>query len=244
MLSAVTFDFWNTLFVDVHGRAREELRCAILREELERLGAHPPRAALDEALRAGWDFFDRVWVGERRTPRCGETVAAVLAALGVDLPRDVFARVVTAFERVLLEIPPEPTPGAVSTLTALTGRYRLAVICDTGYSPGTVLRELLERHGMLAHFEYLYFSDEHEHCKPDKRAFTRTLAELGVRAPEAAHVGDIQRTDIAGAQAAGMAAVHFIGANDHDAGESTADIVVRRFDELPAALGNLTCAGC
>jgi len=71
-----------------------------------------------------------------------------------------------------------------------------------------------------------------------------TLEELGVRPGEAAHVGDIQRTDVAGAQAAGMAAVHFIGANNADAGRSTADVVVRHFDDLPQALGNLICAGC
>jgi len=107
-----------------------------------------------------------------------------------------------------------------------------------------VLRELLGRNGMLAHFEYLYFSNEHGMSKPDVRVFEHTLAALDVRAPEAAHVGDIQRTDIAGAQAAGMAAVHFIGANNHDAERSTADLMVRHFDELPAALGGLTCAGC
>jgi len=151
---------------------------------------------------------------------------------------------VSRFELLVLDLPPEPMPSAVYTLPLLAERYRLAVICDTGYSPGSVLRELLERNGMLAYFEYLYFSNEHGMSKPDVRVFQHTLAALDVRAPEAAHVGDIQRTDIAGAQAAGMAAVHFIGANNHDAERSTADLIVRHFDELPAALGGLTCAGC
>ena len=48
----------------------------------------------------------------------------------------------------------------------------------------------------------------------------------------------------AGAQGAGMTAVLFVAANDHDAQQTTADLVVRHFDELPAALGSLTCAGC
>ncbi len=69
-------------------------------------------------------------------------------------------------------------------------------------------------------------------------------SNLGVRAPEAAHVGDMQRTDIAGAQAVGMWTVHFVGANNSDAAASTADVVIRHFDELPAALGSLACAGC
>jgi hypothetical protein len=41
-----------------------------------------------------------------------------------------------------------------------------------------------------------------------------------------------------------MSAVHFVGANNRDAGHSTADAIVRHFDELPQALGSLICAGC
>ncbi|MCX6363075.1 MAG: HAD family hydrolase [Actinobacteria bacterium] len=244
MLKAVTFDYWNTLFVDVHGRERERRRAKILRAELAALGRDVMDTALDDSLRAGFDFFDRVWVAEHRTPSCGELVDSTLAALGARVPEAAHERLVRRFERLLLDLPPEPMPGAVYALPVLAERYRLAVVCDTGYSPGSVLREVLERNGMLAHFEYLYFSNEHGMSKPDVRVFQRTLAALDVRAPEAAHVGDIQRTDIAGAQATGMAAVHFIGANNYDAEHSTADLMVRHFDELPSALGGLTCAGC
>ena len=244
MLKAVTFDFWNTLFVDVHGQDRERRRAEMLRAELEALGRAAPQTTLDEALRSAFDFFDRVWITEHRTPSCGELVDSILAVLGARVPEDARARLVSRFERLVLELPPEPMPGAGYALPLLAEHYRLAVVCDTGYSPGSVLREVLERNSMLAHFEYLYFSNEHGMSKPDVRVFQRTLAALDVRGPEAAHVGDIQRTDIAGAQAAGMAAVHFIGANNYDAGRSTADLMVRHFDELPAALGGLTCAGC
>lgn len=244
MLKAITFDYWNTLFVDANGTERERRRAAMLRAELVPLGLDPPQTAIEDALRSGFDFFDRVWASEHRTPLCAETVDHIFAALGAQPPQASRARLVDEFEQILLELPPDPMPGAVYTLPQLAERYRLAVICDTGFSPGSVLRQLLERHGMLAHFEYLFFSGEHGMSKPDVRVFTHTLAELGVRAAEAAHVGDIQRTDIAGAQAAGMSAVHFIGANSHDAQRSTGDLLVRHFDELPAALGGLTCAGC
>jgi putative hydrolase of the HAD superfamily len=244
MLRAVTFDFWNTLFIDSRGRERESLRAGILRDALAAAGLEASDHALGESLRAGWDHFDSVWLHEHRTPACAELVEAILAALGATLPRPVFEEAVGRFERLVLTLPPEPMPGAVYTMPWLAERYRLAVICDTGYSPGTVLRELLERHGLLAYFEYTYFSNEHGMSKPDVRVFVHTLEELGVRPTEAAHVGDIQRTDVAGAQAAGMAAVHFVGANNADADRSTGDVMVRHFDELPQALGSLICAGC
>jgi putative hydrolase of the HAD superfamily len=244
MLRAVTFDFWSTLFVDVRGRERERLRAGVLGDTLHAAGLETTERALDESLRASWDHFDYVWLHEHRTPPCAELVEAALASLGVTLSQPVFDELVDRFEHLVLELPPEPVPGAVYAMPQLADRYRLAVICDTGYSPGAVLRELLEDNGLLAYFEYTFFSNEHGMCKPDARVFVHTLEELGVRPSEAAHVGDIQRTDVAGAQAAGMSAVHFIGANNADAGRSTADVIVRHFDDLPRALGDLICAGC
>jgi putative hydrolase of the HAD superfamily len=244
MLKAVTFDFWNTLYVDLRGAERETRRTELLRTKLAPLGITPSLAALNDALQSGFNFFDTVWLNEHRTPHTGEIVDAILASLRAPVAGEHREQLVAAFEMLLLEVPPEPMPGAVYTLPALAERYRLAVICDTGYSPGRVLRQQLQHDGLLSYFGYLYFSNEHGISKPDPRVFSHTLGELGVRAGEAAHVGDIQRTDIAGAQAAGMSAVHFVGANNSDAGRSTGDLLVRHFEDLPAALGGLTCAGC
>ncbi len=239
MLKAVTFDFWNTLFVDARWREREMRRAALLREELAGVGVHPSPAMLGEALQSGFDFFDRIWVGEQRTPSCAELVDHILGALQAGLPRDARARLINRFERMILEIPPEPMPGASEALPLLARRYSLAVICDTVYSPGNVLREILARHDMLQHFTYLFFSNEHAMCKPDPRVFRHTLTELGVLPGEAVHVGDIQRTDIMGAQRTGMATVLFTASNSHDATRTTAELVVHRFDDLARRIGGL-----
>jgi FMN phosphatase YigB (HAD superfamily) len=244
MLQAVTFDFWNTLVVDVHGAEREERRARVVHDELAALGKDISPLIVEEALRSAFDYFDRIWIAEHRTPHCAELVDAMFTTLAVRPPDEVHARVVQIFEDLVLELPPQPMPGAQETLPVLAERFRLAVICDTGYSPGRVLREVLRRYDMLKYFEYLFFSNEHGMCKPDPRVFRHTLEQLGVRAGEAAHVGDIQRTDVAGAQGAGMAAAHFVAVNDHDVAHSTGDLLVRRFDELPAMLGSLICPGC
>jgi putative hydrolase of the HAD superfamily len=244
MLRAVTFDFWSTLFVDTRGKEREKLRAAALADVLRATGHHASDQALADSLRASWDHFDKVWLHEHRTPPCGELVDAILASLGTRLPAEPLGALVDRFERLVLELPPEPMPGAVYTMPRLAERYRLAIICDTGYSPGSVLRQLLDRHDLLGYFEYAYFSNEHGISKPDTRVFVHVLEELDVSPAQAAHVGDIQRTDIAGAQAAGMSAVHFVGANNTDVPHSTGDVIVSHFEELPQALGGLTCAGC
>jgi FMN phosphatase YigB (HAD superfamily) len=244
MLRAVTFDFWNTLFVDSRGREREQLRWALLDDAVRAAGREVSDGQLAGGLAAAWDYFDVVWLNEHRTPPCAELVDAILAGLRVKLPDEVLDRLVDRYERLVLEVPPEPTPGAVYTVPGIAEQYRLAVICDTGYSPGSVLRQLLDKHDLLGYFEYTYFSNEHGVSKPDPRAFLHVLEELETRPTAAAHVGDIQRTDIAGAQATGMAAVHFVGANNADVRHSTADAIVRHFEDLPQALGSLICAGC
>jgi putative hydrolase of the HAD superfamily len=243
MLRAVTFDFWNTLFADIRGAERERLRAALLDKALVAAGCPVPAHRLEHGLRAAWDYFDVVWLNERRTPLCDELLDAILAALQVRLAPEIRDPLVGRFEQLVLELPPEPMPGAVSTLPRIAERYRLAIICDTGYSPGSVLRRLLDEHDMLGHFNYTYFSNEHGMSKPDVRAFLHTLGELDVSPAEAAHVGDIQRTDIAGAQASGMSAIHFVGANDADVPHSTADAIVSHFEDLPQALGGLIRVG-
>ena len=244
MLLAVTLDFWNTLFVDRGGREREHRRAACISTELGAVGLYPAPAAIEEALADGFSYFEDVWRRESRTPAAAETVQVILSRLRTSVPDEIAGRIVDTFEHLLLDVPPDPVPSAQRVVCELAATYRLGIISDTGYSPGWVLRELLDQNGMLSPLSYLYFSNEQEASKPDPRAFRRTLAELGVRAAEAAHVGDMQRTDVAGAKAAGMWTVHFVGANSADATVSTADVLIRHFDELPAALGSLSCAGC
>jgi len=244
MIKAVTFDFWNTLFVDRAAPDRELLRAQVLAAELLELGCRVDETRLSAALTHGFDYFDRVWRDEHRTPDAAEILDAQLLELGVTMPPDVRERVIERFAGLVLELPPDEVPGASRIVAELAASYQLAVICDTGYSPGRVLRELLLAHGMLDWFEYAYFSNEGGASKPSRHAFQSALERLDVRPPEAVHVGDMQRTDIAGAHDAGMWAIHFIGVNDYDALRSTADAVIGSLEELPEAVGDLMCPGC
>ncbi|MBM3146734.1 MAG: HAD family hydrolase [Actinobacteria bacterium] len=244
MIRAVTLDFWNTLFVDRRGRERERERADLLRAELTAAGLTATDHVIYDSLAAGFQFFDEVWQREVRTPSCREILDATLLHLGADLRAESRERLTSLFEELLLKAPPDEVPGAVHMVGRLAESYRLAIISDTGYSPGRVLRAILREHGMLEAIDHLYFSDEGGRAKPDKLVFRDVLEQLGVAPAEAVHVGDIARTDIAGAHAAGMWAIHFVGINDHDAPTSTADALTRRLDDVPALIGDLTCPGC
>jgi HAD superfamily hydrolase (TIGR01509 family) len=240
MITAVTFDLWDTLVTDRHLAERVTLRRTRLRKALAPLGVYPDDEELEHALAASWRNFDRVWVGEHRTPSTAESLDVVLDALGVEAPAATHAAIARTLEDLVLEIPPVPVEGAAEVLAELARRHRLGLISDTGLSPGRALRPVLERLGLLEHFTYLYFSDEGGMSKPDPRVFALVLEKLGAKAREAVHVGDILRTDVLGAQRAGMHAVHFVGMNASDADDSTADVVIERLSELPAALAALS----
>jgi FMN phosphatase YigB (HAD superfamily) len=101
-------------------------------------------------------------------------------------------------------------------LVELSTRYPLAIISDTGITPGRVLRQILEKDGVLGYFSHLTFSDELGWSKPHPEAFLSTLIALNARPDSAVHIGDLLRTDILGAQSVGMRAVQYIGVNQDD----------------------------
>jgi FMN phosphatase YigB (HAD superfamily) len=116
-----------------------------------------------------------------------------------------------------------------------------ALICDTGFTPSRVVREALRMHGLT--LDHSFFSDEVGVPKPHPRMFLAALEATGAEAAEAVHIGDLRRTDVAGARAAGMAAVRFAGVHDDDWMEEDCqpdveeDAVLYRWADLPELLG-------
>jgi putative hydrolase of the HAD superfamily len=103
---------------------------------------------------------------------------------------------------------------------------------------GPVLRDRLDREGLLAPFEALGFSDETGWYKPAPEAFLPVLGALGVNDPaRAAHVGDRRNTDVAGARALGMRSVRYTGFRDDVGDGPEADVVIASHDDLLPALG-------
>lgn len=82
---------------------------------------------------------------------------------------------------------------------------RLAVVSDMDGR----LTDVLAAFGLLQEFEAVVLASRTGSRKRDGTLFARALAITGARAAAAVHVGDNVETDVAGAQAAGITAVHF-----------------------------------
>ncbi|MDX1650707.1 MAG: HAD family hydrolase, partial [Myxococcota bacterium] len=128
--------------------------------------------------------------------------------------------------------------GARETLAALAqAGVRRALVCDTGLTPGRVVRAHLAREGLLEHLEVCVFSDEVGAPKPDPRTFRAALEPLGAAPARCIHVGDLLRTDVAGARSVGMGTVRIRAAHDDPSELPEADAIVDSHAELRRLLG-------
>lgn len=243
MIRLVAFDFWQTLLADtpVSGAAANALRLSAVGEALRRAGHFYAPAALETADARALGRLTAIWAEHRDVPP-PEQVRVYLEALDPALPPALGAAdraaVEEAYATPVLTHTPVVAAGAVAAIRALAAAgLTLAIISNTGRTPGTVLRRLLAGAGVLDAFRVLSFSDEVGARKPAAEIFRRTLDGAGCGPGAAVHVGDDPVSDVGGARAAGMRAVHYVP--DGRPAVEGADAAVRHFDELPALLGRL-----
>ena len=91
-------------------------------------------------------------------------------------------------------------PEVIEVLTALHGRFDLAVISNFDGR----LRMILEHLGLTKFFSHIFLSSELGADKPDPEIFRRALHLSSVRPNETLHVGDDPERDWAGAGGAGL----------------------------------------
>jgi len=229
MVKAVTFDFWNTIARVSPGAmtAARRWAVAVACEECEvEVEASRLAASLEEVGQS----WERSWAaGTHLHP--SEGAAMLVRALGIE--GAAAGLVAEAFLEAGREAELELAPDIGTALEALVDRgVRLGIVCDVGFTRGELLRGLLERKGLLAHFHGWAFSDEVGHYKPSPQIFEAALGQLEARPSEAAHVGDLRRTDVVGAAALGMVTVRYRGMNEEQEEGEEADFVLDSHLEL------------
>ncbi|MFC7167725.1 HAD family hydrolase [Halospeciosus flavus] len=95
-------------------------------------------------------------------------------------------------------------PGADEALDALAADHRLGLV--TNGDAGMQAQKLVGA-GLEDRFETVVYAGDETAAKPEREPFERALADLGVGADRAVHVGNSASSDVAGAHAAGLASV-------------------------------------
>lgn len=233
---AVTFDYWNTI-VRTHADP-SAWRLDQWQALLGGAGHDVPTELVRAVFDAEWLEHQAAW--QRNEQYTGVRAAqGAVARLGLDLPAGLVDALVEAFQAAGEDVPYELCPGVADALTALAERgVGLGIICDVGFTPSVILRRLLEGFGVLDVFTGWSFSDEVGWYKPAGEIFRHALGYLGEPADACAHIGDLRRTDIAGARAMGMRSIRYAGVNDDDTAGPEADVVVTDYADLLDALGH------
>ena len=209
-IRAVTFDLWNTIYDDDVGsdRVRKETRRDLIYKAFSEWGVNTARDDLNSVLNRVEKRADHEWAVNCRTVGARERIDSALSFFGFCVSPSLLGVLVDQVEDVTAGIPPRPFSGADKVLGFLAERHPLGLISDTGVTPGRVLRNVLQRDGLLKYFSALTFSDEIGVSKPHERAFRSTLDALKVSPGETVHVGDKEMTDIHGALRCGMKVLH------------------------------------
>jgi len=236
-MKAVTLDMWNTLIRDKH---YGNLRVRCLARALTELGIPRSYNEIREAYLSTHDFVHGIWRDEDyRFVPVDERLSHILEILAADLTEDLRQRVLKDFEEYALTDPPALAEGAHTTLRSLSPRVKLGVICDSGYTPGRILRRVLAGHRVLKFFQVTVFSDETGVNKPHGTMFEKALSSLDVEPSESVHVGDTFVTDIVGAKAAGMKAIWLNRNGQPNIGSYKPDFDTRALPEVTRVLNKI-----
>lgn len=234
-IRAITFDFWCTLFRDANGDLRQRIRIDALAR-----AANRSREDVAAALDVVWKEFGRVHREEQRTLTPQDAVRMACEHLDAKVAAPLQEELAEVFAKAILLQPAEPIEGAIEAVRAAAAAFPVALISDSGVSPGSSLRALMDRNGFTPYFRTMIFSDIVGVSKPQLPMFSAAAHELGVDTADLFHIGDLEHTDIAGAKAAGGMAALFCGVNPSDAADTRADYVFNDWSEFIALLPSLS----
>jgi putative hydrolase of the HAD superfamily len=210
-IDVITIDFWNTLFDSSNGIERNAFRVNILNENLKLSGIEFEQSELAEAIRSSWGYFNKIWLNEQRTPPTTEIIEFLWDYLNLSYNSERIEAIANAFAECIIDFSPKLIIGVKDALNKFSQNYKLAIISDTGFSPGKILRRLLVKENIFDNFSEFSFSDETGFAKPHPQAYMTILNKLECSPKRALHIGDIEKTDIAGAKGLGMMAIKFNG---------------------------------
>jgi putative hydrolase of the HAD superfamily len=235
--AAVTFDCWQTLLYEADWTLAHARRVDALVHAAVEAGRPASREEAEAAFGAAWERHIACWRDGIATGAHRIAVDA-LAGLGFRAPHPALEHLVREYEEASHSGQVRSLEGAGETLEALArAGVRRALVCDTGLTPGRVVRRHLERVGLLRLLEACAFSDEVGAPKPAPRIFHAALDPLGIAPARAVHVGDLRHNDVGGARALGMGAVRLRARHDDRSPLPEADAVADSHAHLRELLG-------
>lgn len=233
MKQAILFDFWQTIFADDRERKTFPKRIELVTGFLDQKGIAFPEN-FTEAMQASSPHFFKVYKEEQRTMSVEERLRWIFDYCGLHFENGALDQLVSDFADTGIHLNPQPTPFIQKTLAELSQKYSLGIVSDTGFTPGRVLRKLMDRHDLLTYFSAFSFSDETGRAKPHRKTFETSLSQLRVNPQQAIHCGDLPKHDVVGAASLGIATVLYTGCHESELNGIKPDYTISDWRKLPA----------
>lgn len=250
MISAITFDFWDTIAVDDSDEPKRAVLGLPTKAEArvqlfaEKIVSRYPQISYDqaaEAYRKANQQFRHDWHENHMTPGVPARLYDAYSYLGLKPAPGEYARLVREVDELVREIetmeiriPPDLAEGVHNTLALLAQEYKLGIVSDTIHTQGRGLRHLLQQKELLQYFSYFVFSDEVGASKPSLQVFRQASLGLGFPPWQIVHIGDRESNDVEGPLTIGMRAILFTGIVDRGSAKTRASAICRNFRDIPA----------
>lgn len=241
MIKNLTFDLWETLIADSLELDSQRTKYRVGNTHTL-LSKRHPTIAIERVFAAHektWHECSALWEKARDmafTDQVRLFVGLIDESLLISLNQSEIQFISEIYAGAVLQFPPRLIEGARETLAHLSiSGYKLGLICNTGRTPGFMLRKLLDDYDILKYFDSALFSDETIIRKPDIGIFEKSLRELRADKQQTVHVGDNWENDILGAQAAGIKTV-WISPESQGQVDSP---VIKSIVELPEVLDKI-----
>jgi putative hydrolase of the HAD superfamily len=247
MIKAITFDLWDTVFIDdsdepkrkAAGRPSKKVERRDIVFEYANRYKKIDREFIDIVYDTVDEAFRKVWHDQHVTWTVEERLTVLFKGLKIELADNEMKEVVRLHEEMELEFRPDFVPGVHEAIKELHGKYKLGVISDAIFSPGRVLKQILEGEDLLHYFDSFVFSDEIGCAKPQSPVFEKSFENLSVKAEEVVHIGDREHNDILGPKKNGMKAILCTASLDRGSEDTQADAVFSDYSKLPEIIESI-----
>jgi putative hydrolase of the HAD superfamily len=231
MIKLVTIDLWETLIQDgLEGdgeKERDLVRIDFILKTLNLDQSYYPKLL---------SFFDELLEAIRNPSKENEwslmpetQLDYLVNKLGIEVEKKDFDKILKFYTECILDHPPTFTePDIPKVLESIKKKYKLALISNTGRTPGRSLLKLLKELKIKKYFDFFAFSDELLIRKPDPRIFEIVCSKLNATPEETVHIGDSYKMDFLGANAAGIHPILYAPGNKKPEGTP----YIRKLEEI------------
>lgn len=239
MIRLVSLDLWETLIKDEGEgeRGRDELRADFIIKTLGLQSSYKDQIMgfFDELVEA----FKHPSIENEWSVLPETQIDHLLQRIGVNAKKEDFKKILSYYTECILDYPPVFAEKEVpEVLENLKKKYKVALISNTGRTPGRILLKLLENMRIAKYFDFFAFSDELLLRKPDPAIFGIACSKMDTLPEESVHIGDSYNMDYLGAKAARVNPILYIPYNERPKAEVYIKSLVEIEDKIKEAYEN------